>query len=84
MTKVGSNYVAGPYQINQLLNVDYTLNATFTDINGTTITPSIGIKDESGNVTTTAKTLKELVGQDFYLIMPTSSNISGIKMTVNT
>ena len=84
MTKVGNNYVAGPYQINQLLNVDYTLNATFTDINGTTITPSIGIKDESGNVTTTAKTLKELVGQEFYLIMPTSSNISGIKMTVNT
>ena len=84
MTKVGNNYVAGPYKINQLLNVDYTLNATFTDINGTTITPSIGIKDVSGNVTATTKTLKELVGQEFYLIMPTSSNISGIKMTVNT
>ena len=84
MTKIGSNYVAGPYKINQLLNVDYTLNATFTDINGTTITPSIGIKDVSGNVTATTKTLKELVGQEFYLIMPTSSNISGIKMTVNT
>ena len=84
MTKVGSNYVAGPYKINQLLNVDYTLNATFTDINGTTITPSIGIKDVSGNLTATTKTLKELVGQEFYLIMPTSSNISGIKMTVNT
>ena len=84
MTKVGSNYVAGPYKINQLLNVDYTLNATFTDINGTTITPSIGIKDVSGNVTATTKALKELVGQEFYLIMPTSSNISGIKMTVNT
>ena len=84
MTKVGSNYVAGPYKINQLLNVDYTLNATFTDINGTTIIPSIGIKDVSGNVTATTKTLKELVGQEFYLIMPTSSNISGIKMTVNT
>ena len=84
MTKVGSNYVAGPYKINQLLNVDYTLNATFTDINGTTITPSIGIKDVSGKETATTKTLKELVGQEFYLIMPTSSNISGIKMTVNT
>ena len=84
MTKVGSNYVAGPYKINKLLNVDYTLNATFTDINGTAITPSIGIKDVSGNVTATTKTLKELVGQEFYLIMPTSSNISGIKMTVNT
>ena len=84
MKKVGSNYVAGPYKINQLLNVDYTLNATFTDINGTTITPSIGIKDVSGNVTATTKTLKELVGQEFYLIMPTSSNISGIKMTINT
>ena len=84
MTKEGNNYVAGPYKINQLLNVDYTLNATFTDINETTITPSIGIKNINGTVTATSKTLKELVGQEFYLMMPTSSNISGIKMTVNT
>ena len=93
MTKVGSNYVAGPYKINQLLNVDYTLNATFTDINGTTITPSIGIiavgyrvnsKEATDFRIWATKTLKELVGQEFYLIMPTSSNISGIKMTVNT
>ena len=84
MTKEGNNYVAGPYKINQLLNVDYTLNATFTDINETTITPSIGIKNINGTVTVTSKTLKELVGQEFYLMMPTSSNISGIKMTVNT
>ena len=84
MFKVRDNYIAGPYKINQLLNVDYTLNATFTDMDGTPITPSIGIKDVSGNVTATTKTLKELVGQEFYLMMPTSSNISGIKMTVNT
>ena len=84
MKKEGNNYVAGPYKINQLLNVDYTLNATFTDINETTITPSIGIKNINGTVTATSKTLKELVGQEFYLMMPTSSNISGIKMTVNT
>ena len=84
MTKVGSNYVAGPYKINQLLNVDYTLSATFTDINGKTITPTIGIKNSSGNIVSTTKSLKELVGQEFYLSMPVSSNISGIKMTVNT
>ena len=71
MTKVGSNYVAGPYKINQLLNVDYTLNATFTDINGTTITPSIGIKDVSGNVTAATKTLKEfkeILDEDFFTL----------------
>ena len=84
MQKIGSNYVAGPYKINQLLDVDYTLTATYTDTDGKTITPSLGVKDSNGNIVSTNKTIKELVGTDFYLMMPTSSNISGIKMTINS
>ena len=86
MQTIGSNYVAGPYKINQLLNIDYTLTATYTDTNTneTPITPTLGIKDASGNIVSTNKTLKELVGTEFYLIMPTSSNISGIKMTISS
>ena len=94
MFKVRDNYIAGPYKINQLLNVDYTLNATFTDMDGTPITPRIAYRDlddttdipstGDGTILATSEALKELVGQEFYLMMPTSSNISGIKMTVNT
>ena len=94
MFKVRDNYIAGPYKINQLLNVDYTLNATFTDMDGTPITPRIAYRDlddttdipstGDGTILATSEALKELVGQEFYLMMPTSSNISGIKMTINT
>ena len=84
MQKIGNNYVAGPYKINQLLDVDYTLIATYTDTDGNTITPTLGVKDSSGNIVETSQTMKELVGTEFYLIMPTSSNISGINMTVNS
>ena len=82
---IGNDYVAGPYTINQLLNVDYEIKATYTDIDGTTtITPSLGAKASNGNVVVTSSSLKELVGQEFYLMIPVSSNISGIKMTITS
>ena len=84
MQKIGDNYIAGPYRINELLNVNYTINATYTDIDGTTINPTLGVKDSHDNIVATDKTLKELVGTDFYLMMPISSNIAGIKMTIDS
>ena len=85
MQVVGSDYVAGPYKITQLLNVDYTLTATYKNY-GTqdAITPTIGVKDSSGNIVSTSKTLKELVGTEFYLMMPVSSGIKGIDISINT
>ncbi|MGN1327113.1 MAG: Cys-Gln thioester bond-forming surface protein, partial [Clostridia bacterium] len=85
MQTIGNNYVAGPYKINdKSLNIDYAVTATYTDIDGTPITPTLGVKDTSGNIVTTSKSLKELVGTEFYLIMPTSSGITGINMTINS
>ena len=85
MQVVGSDYVAGPYKITQLLNVDYTLTANYKNY-GTqdAITPTIGVKDSSGNIVSTSKTLKELVGTEFYLMMPVSSGIKGIDISINT
>ncbi len=85
MQVVGSDYVAGPYKITQLLNVDYTITATYKNY-GTqdAITPTIGVKDSSGNIVSTSKTLKELVGTEFYLMMPVSSGIKGIDISINT
>ena len=81
----GTNYIAGPYKINKLLDVDYMLTATYKNY-GTSdaITPTIVVKDASGNYVTTTKTLKDLVGTEFYLQMPTSSKINGIDMTINS
>ena len=80
----GSNLIAGPFRINELLDVDYTLTATYTNQNNQTISPRLGIKNTSGNVVSTSNTLKNLVGQDFYLIMATSTNTTEINMTIKT
>ena len=74
------------YTINELLSdVDYTLTASYKNY-GTNnpITPTLAIKDTNGNIVTTNKSLKELVGTEFYLVIPTSSNIDGIDMTVSS
>ncbi len=82
MRKIGDNYVAGPYTINELLDVNYTISATYTDMEDNSITPSLAIKNESNEIVATDKTLKELVGTEFYLTMPVSLNITGIKMNI--
>ena len=77
---IGDNYVAGPYIINKQLEIDYDVTATYND---GTITPTIGIKNSNGNIEATNKTIKELEGQEFYLMVPTSSNITQLKMQIN-
>ena len=84
MQTIGDNYVAGPYTINQILDVNFEISATYTDMNDSPITPSLAIRNSDGNIEETSQTLKELIGKEFYLMMPTSSNITGIKMTVST
>ena len=80
----GNNLIAGPYRINELLDIDYNLDVTYTNQNSMIITPSIGVKDESGNIVTTTASLEELMGTDFYLIVPANSDTTGINMTINT
>ena len=77
---IGDKYVAGPYIINKQLDIDYDVTATYND---GTITPTIGIKNSNGNIEATNKTIKELEGQEFYLMVPTSSNITQLKMQIN-
>ncbi len=79
----GSNLIAGPFRINELLDVDYTLTATYTNQNNQTISPRLGTKNTSGNVVATSKTLEDLVGQDFYLMIGTNTNTTTINITIN-
>ena len=84
MQKIENNYVAGPYTINELSKVNYELEASYMDINNNPITPKIGIKNENGEIVETQETIRQLVGKEIYLMMPLSSNISGIKMTIKS
>ena len=80
----GSNLIAGPFRINELLDVDYSLTATYTNQENQTISPRLGIKNSSGNVVATSSNLASLVGQDFYLMIAASTNTTEINITVNT
>ena len=87
MQKNGDNYIAGPYKINQSLNIDFELDASFTDMNNNTIEPILAIKNEDGSFEEFGndyKKLKELIGTDFYLIMPVNSEITGIKSIIKS
>ena len=79
----GSNLIAGPFRINELLNVDYTLTATYTNQDNQPISPRLGIKNSSGNVVATSSSLEDLVGQDFYLMIGTNTNTTTINITIN-
>ncbi len=83
MQTVSENYVAGPYVFNELLDVNYTINATYTDTKGNTITPTLAVKNDAGDFVSTSKTLTDLAkeGTEFYLVMPVDSGITGIEMT---
>ncbi len=85
MQKIENNYVAGPYKINQLLNENYTISMTCKDsVTSSAITPTLGVKNEQGQIVATDKDISELVGTEFYLMVPTSSNIPGITITLNS
>ena len=81
MQTIGTNYIAGPYKINQVLDLGY--NITEVKYNDGAITPKIGVKDQNGNIVATSKTIKDLIGQEFYLVVPTSSNITQLTMKIS-
>lgn len=66
-----SYYIAGPYKIEQLLDKVYTLEGILVGEDNTEI--QYTLLDSSKQDTT--KTLKELVGQEFYLKIPSTANI---------
>jgi len=68
----GDYYIAGPYKVEQLLSKEYTLEGILTKQDNTTPI-SYTLLDENQNTTT--KTLKELVGKNFYLRIPSTENV---------
>ena len=82
VTTEGSRHIVGPYTINQLRNINYTLEATFTDANGTTITDVKFLDSNKQEVS--GATIEDMVGTNkiFYISIPVATNASKVRMTI--
>ena len=78
----GNRLIVGPYKIKQLSSANYSLSGTFTDGNGDEIT-DVEYLNSSKNPVTEGTTLKDLVGSNFYVSIPATTNTSNIKFSIN-
>ena len=82
VNKQGNNYIIGPYKINKITDADYTLNATFKEGSqaGQTFT-DYTLLDQ--NQQPTSKTINELVGENFYISVPVTTDVETIVFTID-
>ena len=73
----GGNYIVGPYKINKNNDLPFELNAKFTDQEGTDLNGKYTLLNSSKQAVSQGTTIKDLVGQSFYISIP-SSNIDDI------
>ena len=74
----GTNYVIGPYRINKISDTTGTLTGKFTNASGGTLNPTL--QNASGSK---FNNLQETVGQDFYIVLPKTTDISKITFTIS-
>ena len=84
VTMESTNYIIGPYRINETSNIEYNLNVTITD--GSTSIQNAKVlnadKQEITNGSTISEKIGTTIGSDFYISIPISSNISQIRLNV--
>ena len=73
----GGNYIVGPYKINKNNDLPFELNAKFTDQDGTDLNGKYTLLNSSKQAVSQGTTIKDLIGQSFYISIP-SSNIDDI------
>ena len=78
ITTVGNNYIIGPLRIENVENTIGTLNVTFK--NGTQTISNPILQAENG---TKYNSIEDTVGKDFYLVLPTSTNLDTITMSLS-
>ena len=84
LTMENSNYILGPYKIEELTNTDYTLSAELYSDSGTianaTVLDSNKQEVQTGN--TLAEKIQSTVGNNFYIRVPISSNINSATLKI--
>ena len=85
LTIENSNYILGPYRIEELTNTEYTLSAELYSSSGTISNATV--LDSNKQVIQTGSNLSEkiqsTVGNNFYISIPVSSNITSATLAVN-
>ena len=77
----GNRLIIGPYKIEQLRDINYSLEATFTDGDNKEIT-DVQYLDNSKKPVEESTTLKDLVGDNFYISIPATTNTDNIKLSI--
>ena len=85
LTMDNSNYILGPYKIEELSNTDYTLNAELYSNSGTIAGAKVldSNKQEVQLGNTLAEKIEQTVGSNFYISIPISSNITSATLKVS-
>ena len=78
VTEKDNNYVIGPFRIDKISDTAASLEGKFTLEDGTEIQPTL--QNASG---TPFESLISTVGQEFYIVVPTSTDISQITFTIS-
>lgn len=78
---VENRVIVGPYKLEQLKDIEYTLNLEVTE-NDTPVT-DVKLLDNNQQPIETTKTLKNLIGQQFYISIPESIDASKIKLEIS-
>ena len=73
-----NGYIIGPFRIDKISDTEATLEGKFTLSNGSEINPIL--QDASGSE---FNDLNDTIGKEFYIVVPTSTDISKITFEIN-
>ena len=79
---VGNRLVVGPYRIDEIRDIDYTLEGKFLDGANQEIS-DVTFLNSSQSALPGNTTLQDLVGQNFYISIPTTTNTSRIEFQIS-
>lgn len=77
----GSNYIVGPFRLEKESELDYTLDLKVTN-NGNALTNYTIVADSTGSSVLVVETLEDLVGNEFYLSIPDTTELGEVVLTV--
>ena len=85
LTLDNSNYILGPYRIEEVSNTEYTLSAELYSNSGTISNATVLDQNRQpiSEGSSLAEKIQTTVGTNFYISVPVSSNISNATLSIN-
>ena len=74
--------IVGPYVLEQLKDIEYNINLIVTEQNNNPVT-DIKFLDKNKNQIESMVSLKELVGQEFYISIPENTDTTNLKLEIS-